>query len=161
MDMQKFLIVRDSILEVLGVRVNAPPYEFELHGEKFEKSHVFPLVYLLSTVVGSDPIHKMLSSYGDSITKAAQGIDTEVDDDFNNVFDLISQGYEADDIVMEMTGQTIDELIESARKRDEDKEVAQISSTRQELEDARRKIMEETPVTTKKKPIQFTIKTGE
>lgn len=162
-EFQKFLIVRESILETLGVKVDAEPHKINLHDAEYEKSFSLPLIYLLAPFVGVEPITKMMDSYGNHIKKVQSGIqeNNKKQEDFEAVYDLISGGYDADDIAREMTGKSIDELVNDSIKKKQDSEVASVSSTKEEIENLRKKIMEETPVKKKKKANQFNIKLGE
>lgn len=158
-DLQKFLIIRDSIIEFLGVGIDVPPKEFEYFDAKLSKSHSFPLVYLAAPLLGGDSIQKMMRSYADAIKNADKEMNSEeTDGDFEDVMSLISEGYETDEIVQGICGKNVDSLIEDKIKEHQDKEVANLSSTREELEDVRNRIMNENPVKKKKKPVQFNIK---
>jgi len=160
-ELQKFLLIRESVIEVLGTRVPAPSVEFEFAGEKFSKSHVFPFVYLASPLLGADSLHKMFKSYADSIMSGEQDISETSSDEFDSLFQLISDGYETDEILEEMTGLDSKELLERKKKEFQDREVSQLSSSMEELDKMRKQIMEQDSPNTKQKKIDFNIKLGE
>jgi len=162
-EFQKFLIVRESIIEALGIKVDAEPYKINLHDVEYQKSFSLPLIYLLAPFVGVDSITKMMDSYGNHIKNIQSGVqkDNKKHDDFESVFDLISEGYDADDIVREMTGKSIDELVDGSIQKQRDTELASVSSTKEDIDNLRKKIMEETPIKKKKKVNHFNIKLGE
>lgn len=157
-ELQKFIIIRESVVELLGTRVNAPPMEFEYLDHKFSKTHALPFIYLTAPLIGAESLQKMMKAYGDSVASSQNEEVEEINNEYESLFQLISEGYETDEIVKEMTGKNVDELIHTKIKKQQDKEVSQLSSTRSELEDMRKLIMEESPVKKKKKPVQFNIK---
>jgi hypothetical protein len=109
-------------------------------------------------LLGAESLQKMMKTYADSISSSQDEKAEEIDDEYEALFQLISDGYETDQIAEEMTGKNVDDLISSKIKEQQDKEVSNLSSTREEFENMRRSIMEESQVKKKKKPIHFNIK---
>lgn len=162
-EFQKFLIIREAVIEALGLKVDAEPHKINLHDVEYQKSFSLPLVYLLAPLIGVESITKMMDSYGNHIKNIQSGIkeNNKKKDDFESVFNLISEGYDADDIVREMTGKSIDELVDNNIQKQRDAELKTVSSTKEEIDNLRKEILEETPVKKKKKVNQFNIKLGD
>lgn len=159
-ELQKFLLARDFFLEFLGVRVPAEPHEIELNNYTYKKSHSLPLIYLLAPLIGADNINKMIKSYGDSLDKDKDdAFRTKKEaENFDSVYQLIESGYDADDIAKEMTGKSVDELLEDSLNKQKNEELKQVAVSADEFSNIKDRIMNENPVKKSKKKHQFTIK---
>lgn len=162
-ELSKFLFVRENIIEALGLHVEAEPSSIELHGVKFKKSHALPLIYLSAPIFGGEPISSLFKGYSKSLAERyeAKEISKNDEEEFHSVYQLIKDGYEVDDILKEMCGNSVDELISNKRKEIEELELNNLTVNKEKLDKTREDIMNEEPKHKKKKEISFNIKMGE